>query len=161
MLQGLRLVVSPRHLFPPCWAFLWIILFEVRVPPPQVFVQNPQLLQFAHWQSTARGWHELEWATLNFRQIKYIFYINIVILRFDIVIPGQEFVLQGLSLLVSPTQLLPPCRASIWITLFEVWVPPPQVFVQDPHPPHWAHWHSTEIGWHEWDWLTLLFSQII
>ena len=63
-----------------------------------------------------------------------------------IVIPGQEFVLQGWYLVVSPSQMLPPCSASFSITLLEDLVPPPHVAEQAVHPPHWPQRQFTEGG---------------
>ena len=57
---------------------------------------------------------------------------------------GQTLVLQCTRMVLYPTHLCPPFRACILTLLFEVWVPPPQVFVHDAHLPHCPHWQSTE-----------------
>ena len=52
LLQGDVSELDPVHLLPPCCASVkWLLVF-VFVPPPQVTLQLPQLLQLLHSQFT-------------------------------------------------------------------------------------------------------------
>ena len=65
-----------------------------------------------------------------------------------VVVVGQDFLLQCLSMNVFPKHVFPPFCSCFWILLLELWVPHPHVFVQDSHLPHCPHWQSTERGKH-------------
>ena len=46
---------------------------------------------------------------------------------------GQPFMLHSLSWVDAPEHSFPPFKAPCCMSLLEIWVPPPQLFVQDPH----------------------------
>ena len=152
MLHCLFLDVSPEQLLPPLCSWFRILLLEIWVPHPHVFVQDSHLPHCPHLQSTERGnMGCLDWSSLltncacDLKQIS--FHLSHTWARIPIALLCFGFSFHTVSSSILRLSLNPPCwNLSSPSTCLCARCP------SAPLSPLTVYWKKENMG--SWDWST-------